>query len=170
MKILKKALLSLIVLFSLITTEVRSQITHTFSYEKKYKLREAYTFENKDHGISAENNTEWTKITVQVKTKKAYTLNLSDGSERIVLYEAFILPEDANSGLKHHGNSGLYNYVPFNSLTSHQYEANKDTRDFYHFQAYAVDTKIPSSGWAKWGDDDLDVIVTISIEGDSGNI
>jgi glycerophosphoryl diester phosphodiesterase len=138
----------------------RSQIT-THTYETKYKLYKAYGFK-KPHGIKALNNTGWSKITIVVKTKNNFQFGNSDG--QVVLYKAHILPADAGTDLKHRAGLGSLDYKSWGHGWI-QKDVATDTREYYHGEAYAVDSKIATPNWGRWGHDNLDVIATVTIEG-----
>jgi glycerophosphoryl diester phosphodiesterase len=155
---------SLVMVCVFFFSQVSQSQTTTHTYETKYKLYKAYGFK-KPHGIKALHNTGWSKITIEVKTKNQYTFG--NDTEHVTLYKAYILPTDAGTELKHRAESGSYHYYR-NGFPGHgwQYRTNyTDSRDYYSRQAYAVDSKIATPSWGRWGHDNLDVIATVTIEG-----
>lgn len=142
--------------------------TKTYTYETKYQLKRAYNFKpHLPHGIKADHYTGWTKIRIEVKTKDKYKFVQNAGTTyfgTVLLYEAYIHAADAGNELKHTGGSEGYWVKDFFNYWSTK-DAKTDSQTFYRNQAFAVDCKIPSSGWGRWGHDNIDVIATVTIEG-----
>lgn len=168
MKKLTSFFLGLCLLTALCIEIVQAQTT-TYTHETKYRLRKAYNLKH-NHGISAYHTTGWTKITVEVKTANPFNFGGSAG--QVIMYRAYITPSDVGvvPALKHHGTPEDYwtrNFLNNNNWSTKT--ADSDSRTFFRAQALAVDIKVPGSSWKKWGEDNIDVVVTVTIEG-GGNL
>jgi glycerophosphoryl diester phosphodiesterase len=152
---------SLVMVCVFFFSQVSQSQTTTHTYETKYKLYKAYGFK-KPHGIKALHNTGWSKITIEVKTKNNFQFRNFNG--QVILYKAYILPTDAGTDLKHQATLGSLDYYSWRQGWIHK-DVATDTREYFHGEAFAVDSKIATPSWGLWGHDNLDVIATVTIEG-----